>query len=298
MGENVSFWESLVIGHPVCIDWKQETEGSFYHLSSILFVLGCMAGSGFFGLLYGYIFFALSFLCTCIWAWLDVCAADVFSWSFILLVICIVQIIHLAYQLRSVTFDKELQDLYSAVFQPLGISLTVFRKIVSYCNAEVVTLEREHCYAIQGKTPIDKLSLLISGRIRVTVDGEFLHYIFPRKFLDSPEWDSLRPSEEGVFQVTLTAETKCRYISWRRKKLYLLFAKNRYICRLFSLLIRGDIADKLYDLNEKVSLDSGFRFDIRLPNYYHMALEEEEHSTAPSIHVQEVSVKRNAANKL
>ncbi|XP_053316586.1 popeye domain-containing protein 3 isoform X2 [Spea bombifrons] len=210
MGENVSFWESLVNGHPVCADWKQETEGSIYHLASILFVLGCMGGSGFFGLLYGYVFFALSFLCTCIWAWLDVCAADVFSWNFILLVICIMQIIHIAYQLRSVTFDKELLDVYSAVFQPLGISLTVFRKIISYCNAEVVTLEREHCYAVQGKTPIDKLSLLISGRIRVTVDGEFLHYIFPRKFLDSPEWDSLRPSEEGIFQVTCTSNPDCR----------------------------------------------------------------------------------------
>lgn len=35
----------------------------------------------------------------------------------------------------------------------------------------------------------------------MTVDGEFLHYIFPLQFLDSPEWDSLRPSEEGFFQV-------------------------------------------------------------------------------------------------
>lgn len=35
----------------------------------------------------------------------------------------------------------------------------------------------------------------------MTVNGEFLHYIYPFQFLDSPEWDSLRPSEEGVFQV-------------------------------------------------------------------------------------------------
>lgn len=33
-------------------------------------------------------------------------------------------------------------------------------------------------------------------------DGQFLHYIFPYQFLDSPEWESLQPSEEGVFQVT------------------------------------------------------------------------------------------------
>ncbi|XP_069582402.1 popeye domain-containing protein 3 [Ranitomeya imitator] len=294
MDGNVSFWESLVTGHPVCISWKQEAEGSIYHLASIFFVLGCMGGSGFSGLLYVYIFFALSFLCTSIWAWLNVCAADVFSWNFILLVICIVQIIHLTYQLRSVTFEKEFQDVYTSVFQPLGISLTVFRKIISYCNAEVITLEREHCYAIQGKTPIDKLSLLVSGRIRVTVDGEFLHYIFPLQFLDSPEWDSLRPSEEGVFQVTLTAETRCKYITWRRKKLYLLFAKHRFISRIFSMLIRGDIANKLYALNEKVYVDSGFRFDIRLPNYYHMASPDQSHSSAPTIHVHDFSTKKKS----
>ncbi|MEE6475938.1 hypothetical protein FKM82_010906 [Ascaphus truei] len=206
-------------------------------------------------------------------------------------------IIHVAYQLRRVTFDTEFQEAYSKVFQPLGISLTVFRKIISSCNAEVVTLEREHCYAMQGKTPIDKLSLLVSGRIRVTVDGEFLHYIFPLQFLDSPEWDSMRPSEEGIFQVTLTAETKCRYITWRRKKLYLLFAKHHFISRLFSVLIRSDIADKLYALNEKVFVDSGFRFDIRLPNYYHMALPDQSHSTTPIIRVQDFSVRKNAASR-
>ena len=35
----------------------------------------------------------------------------------------------------------------------------------------------------------------------MSVNGEFLHFIHPFQFLDSPEWDSLRPSEEGVFQV-------------------------------------------------------------------------------------------------
>ncbi|XP_078303301.1 popeye domain-containing protein 3 isoform X2 [Panthera onca] len=108
-------------------------------------------------------------------------------------------------------------------------------------------------------------------RIRVTVDGEFLHYIFPFQFLDSPEWDSLRPTEEGIFQVTLTAETDCRYVSWRRKKLYLLFAQHRYISRLFSVLIGSDIADKLYALNDRVYTGKTYHYDIRLPNFYQMS---------------------------
>ncbi|KFP59203.1 Popeye domain-containing protein 3, partial [Cariama cristata] len=270
MGENASFWESLIYAHPTCTTWKQEAEGSIYHLASILFVVGFMGGSGFFGLLYVFSLLGLGFLCSSVWAWLDVCAADIFSWNFILFVICFIQFIYVTYQVRSVSFDREFQELYSALFQPLGISLTVYRKIVLCCDAEVVTLEKEHCYAMQGKTPIDKLSLLVSGRIRVTVDGEFLHYIFPLQFLDSPEWDSLRPTEEGIFQVTLTAETDCRYVAWRRKKLYLLFAKHRFISRLFSILIGSDIAEKLYALNDRVHVGKGFRYDIRLPNFYHV----------------------------
>ncbi|KFQ69172.1 Popeye domain-containing protein 3, partial [Phaethon lepturus] len=270
MGENASFWESLIYAHPTCTTWKQEAEGSIYHLASILFVVGFMGGSGFFGLLYVFSLLGLGFLGSSVWAWLDVCAADIFSWNFILFAICFVQFIYVTYQVRSVSFDKEFQELYSALFQPLGISLTVYRKIVLCCDAEVVTLEKEHCYAMQGKTPIDKLSLLVSGRIRVTVDGEFLHYIFPLQFLDSPEWDSLRPTEEGIFQVTLTAETDCRYVAWRRKKLYLLFAKHRFISRLFSILIGSDIAEKLYALNDRVQVGKGFRYDIRLPNFYHV----------------------------
>nr|XP_016852614.1 PREDICTED: blood vessel epicardial substance [Anolis carolinensis] len=270
-GDNTSFWDSLIFAHPVCVNWKSEAEGSIYHLASILFVIGYMGGSGFFGLLYIYFLLGLGFLCSSVWSWLDVCAADIFSWNFILFVVCFIQFIYVTYQVRSVAFDQEFQELYSALFQPLGISLTVFRKIVLCCDEEVITLEKEHCYAMQGKTPIDKLSLLLSGRIRVTVDGEFLHYIFPLHFLDSPEWDSLRPTEEGIFQVTLTAETDCRYITWRRKKLYLLFAKHRFIARLFSILIGNDIAEKLYALNDRVILSKGFRYDIRLPNFYHIS---------------------------
>lgn len=38
-------------------------------------------------------------------------------------------------------------------------------------------------------------------RVKVSQDGQFLHYVFPYQFLDSPEWESLQPSEEGTFQV-------------------------------------------------------------------------------------------------
>ena len=162
MEGNSSLWKNLIDEHPVCTVWKQEAEGAIYHLASILFVVGFMGGSGFFGLLYVFSLLGLGFLCSAIWAWVDVCAADIFSWNFILFVICFIRFVHIAYQVHSITFAREFQLLYSSLFQPLGTSLPDFRTIAM--SSEVVTLEKEHCYAMQGKTSIDKLSLLVSGR--------------------------------------------------------------------------------------------------------------------------------------
>lgn len=256
--------------YPVCTDWKENPEGAVFYLAHIFLFLGFMGGSGFYGILYLFFFLALGFFCSAIWAWSDSCTTDTFSWNFVLFVICLVQIVHVAYRLRSVTFEKELQELYGYMFKRLGVSLTQFGKIVACTDEEIHTIEKDHYFAMEGKTAIDKLSVLLSGRIRVTVNGDFLHNIYPFQFIDSPEWDSLRPSEDGVFQVTLRADSPCRYVAWRRKKLYLLFAKHRYIAKVFALLVRNDIADKLFSLNDKAFDNRGFRYDLRLPSFCHV----------------------------
>lgn len=73
-----------------------------------------------------------------------------------------------------------------------------------------------------------------------------------------------------LWQVTLTAEIDSTFITWQRKKLYLLLAKERYIARLFSVLLGYDISEKLYALNEKLFAKFGLQFDIRLPSLYHV----------------------------
>lgn len=70
--------------------------------------------------------------------------------------------------------------------------------------------------------------------------------------------------------MTLTAETHSTYISWPRKKLHLLLAREKYIARLFSALLGLDISQKLYALNDKLFAKFGLRFDIRLPSLYHV----------------------------
>ncbi|XP_018521129.1 popeye domain-containing protein 3 [Lates calcarifer] len=262
--------EQVVSVYPLCEEWRDGAEGSVFHLANIFLFLGFMGGSGFYGLLYLFTFLTLGFFCSTLWAWSDSCTTDSFLWSFALFGVCLGQVLHVAYRLRNVSFEREFMELYHCMFKKLGVSLTHFGKIVACCDGDILAIEKDHCFAIEGKTAIDKLSVLLSGRVRVTVNGEFLHYIYPFQFLDSPEWDSLRPSEEGVFQVTLHADSPCRYVAWRRKKLYLLFAKHRYIAKIFALVVRNDIAEKLYSLNDKAFNRSGHRYDLRLPSYCHM----------------------------
>lgn len=68
----------------------------------------------------------------------------------------------------------------------------------------------------------------------------------------------------------MTAEEDSCYISWCRRRLYLLMSKDRYIARLFSLMLGYDIAEKLYNLNNKLYIKSGMLLDIRLPSLYHV----------------------------
>lgn len=135
-----------------------------FHLSNILLFLGLMGGSGFYGVLYMFTFLTLGFFCCTLWAWSDPCTTDSFLWSLALFGVCLGQGLIISYRLRSMSFDKDFQELYNLKFKKLGVSLTHFKKIVASSDGSVCTLEKGQVFAAEGKTPIDKLSLLLSGR--------------------------------------------------------------------------------------------------------------------------------------
>ncbi|XP_055290074.1 popeye domain-containing protein 2 isoform X3 [Moschus berezovskii] len=270
MSSNGSMEGQLVWQGPLCIAWRQDLEGAVFHLANCFLLLGFMGGSGVYGCFYLFGFLGTGYLCCVLWGWFGACGLDIVLWSVLLAMACVLQLAHLVYRLREGPLPEELELLYKMLCLPLQVPLPVYKEIVHCCEEQVLTLATEQTYAVEGETPIDRLSLLLSGRVRVSQDGQFLHYIFPYQFMDSPEWESLHPSEEGVFQVTLTAETECSYISWPRKNLHLLLTKERYISRLFSVLLGYDISEKLYALNDKLFAKFGLRFDIRLPSLYHV----------------------------
>lgn len=257
---------------PLCDGWTNNTEGAMYHLGNTFLFLGYMGGSGAYGCLFIFGFLSPAFLCLALWGLLSVCGPDVLAWNLLLLLAALLQILHLLVRLHleGIGGGEELTALYRAVYLPLGVPVRVFKEISGAFENRVAELKAGETYAVEGKTPIDQLAFLLSGRINVSLEGQFLHYIHRHQFLDSPEWESLRPNEEGKFQVTLTAEEDSRYVSWRRRRLYMLISKDGYVARLFSVMLGYDIAEKLYNLNNKLYIKSGVLLDIRLPSLYHV----------------------------
>lgn len=147
-----------------CERWADGSEGAVFHLANIFFFLGLAGGSSLYGLLYLFTLLAAGFFCSALWAWSQPCATASFLWNLALLGVCLAQVVHVGYQLRSVVFLKEFQELYNGVFKKLGVSLTLFGKIVACSEGAVHTLEPHRCFAVEGKTAIDKLSVLLSGR--------------------------------------------------------------------------------------------------------------------------------------
>ncbi|XP_045062617.1 popeye domain-containing 2 isoform X2 [Coregonus clupeaformis] len=194
--DNSTLLEAVLYGHPPCDGWTNNTEGAFYHLGNTVLFLGYMGGSGAYGCLFIFGFQMLAFTCLALWGWMTMCGVDVFSWNLLLLVACVLQICHLIYRLQQDGLtSEELSALYSAVYRPMDVPVQVFQDIVGACENKVLPLGVVEMYTWRARHPSSEGKV-----IRVSLDGQFLHYIFPHKFMDSPEWESLQPNEEGNFQ--------------------------------------------------------------------------------------------------
>lgn len=164
-GDNTTTLNSVLYGHQQCDGFTNTTEGALYHLGNTIMVLGYMGGSGAYGALYIFSFLVPAHVCLALWGFLTVCGLDVFVWHVLLVAACVGQICHLVVRLvRDGLASEELAALYQAVYVPLGVPVHVFKEITSACENKVLALGVEETYAVEGKTPIDQLSYLLSGR--------------------------------------------------------------------------------------------------------------------------------------
>ncbi|XP_066984434.1 popeye domain-containing protein 3-like isoform X3 [Macrobrachium rosenbergii] len=218
------------------------------------------------GLLFMHSILILGFLLYSTWAWNIICAPDVFSWNFTFMLLNMGQTLYIIYQMRPVKVNKELEAMYEALFQPLNVPRLLFKRLVSLEYAQVMSLHAGEAYAMQNLTRTDRLGLLLSGKVNVMADNQFLHSITSMQFLDSPEFESSRASLDDKFKVSIIAATPCRYVFWQRSGLEYLFVKESYLATVLSTIIARDITTKLYNMNQKIVTEKGSHLDIRLPS--------------------------------
>lgn len=247
-----------------CSSW-QPVNHVLFQLANAALGIGLMAPDGTYGVLFLHSTFLLGFLLLSAWSWVILCAPDFFSWNFAFMVMNGIQILLITYQIRPVKFCDELEEVYVSVFQPLRVPRGIFKKLTNAEYCTLMTLYQGECYATQSITKTDKLGLLISGMLSVYSSRNFLHHIYQGQFIDTPEFESSVSGEEK-YQVSIVADTTCRYIFWSRHSLEYLMIKEPYLAAVLSLIFGRDITNKLYALNEKVLTPRGSRMDIRLPS--------------------------------
>ncbi|XP_014767794.1 popeye domain-containing protein 3 isoform X1 [Octopus bimaculoides] len=247
-----------------CTSWKPINH-ILFQLANAALCIGLMAPDGTYGVLFLHSTFLLGFLLLSAWSWVILCAPDFFSWNFAFMIINGVQLLLITYRIRPVKFCDELEEVYISVFQPLRVPRSLFKKLTHADYCTLMTLYQGECYATQSITKTDKLGLLISGMLSVYSSRNFLHHICQGQFIDTPEFESSVSGEEK-YQVSIVADTTCRYIFWSRHSLEYLMIKEPYLATVLCLIFGRDITNKLYALNEKVLTPQGSRMDIRLPS--------------------------------
>jgi len=129
------------------------------------------------------------------------------------------------------------------------VSRHAFKKIY-LCTREIQTLKSKDVYAIEGRTPVDKLSLLLSGRVSIKRFGQTLHIIDSHQFLDSPEWFGVGSHE--TYQVSILALEESRLLVWNRDKLKLSISGDAYLQAVLDNILGKDVVKKLLLVSDSV----------------------------------------------
>ena len=157
--------------------------------------------------------------------------------------------------------------VYRDLFKPLKVSRNAFKSIY-FCTREIITLKPNDIYAFEGKTRVDRLTLLLSGRVSVLRGGQTLHIIDAHQFLDSPEWFGVGSHE--TYQVSIVALEESRLLVWNRDKLKLSISCKPYLQTVLDNILGKDVVKKLLLVSDSVSnqqLSAGEQSKLIVPTH-------------------------------
>ena len=156
------------------------------------------------------------------------------------------------------------------------VSRLQFKRLVSPEFASIMSLHAGEAYAMQNLTRTDRLALLLSGKVNVLSDSNFLHPILPCEFLDSPEFESSRASVDDKFKVKNVISFASRYVRLKAVvlKIYVHFPGIDRCRKFVQILVLAKIRAGVSARERGVSRDS-FN-DVGCQRYRHKTVRYEQ----------------------
>ncbi|KAI1292819.1 Blood vessel epicardial substance [Halotydeus destructor] len=206
-----------------------------------------------------------------------VCSVDMLAWNILFTVINALYVAVITYKLHPfIRFPHEVELVYQDLFQPLKVSRKSFQKIYR-CTRQIETLKPHDVYCVEGVTPVDRLSLLMSGRVAVLKNGRTIHLIDSHQFLDSPEWFGV--GANATYQVTIMALEESRLIIWHRDKLKLSICNEPYLQAVLDNVLGKDVVRKLLFVTETIG--NNHNLNGTCPNVAENSLSEQAKLIVP-----------------
>lgn len=226
-----------------CTDW-QGPHHIFLQLANFFICLALIFGApSILSQLFLRLMFLAANLITLLWTWLVSCSSDLLIWNAFFALLNTIYMIVLFVKLHPfIRFPHEVEMAYRNLFRPLGVSRYDFKRLY-LCTRGITTLKPKDIYAMERQTLIDKLSLLLTGRVSVVRNGITCHIIDCYQFLESPEWFGM--STTDTYQVSFIALEESQILVWNRDKLKLSISSDRYLQTILDHILGKDIVKKL-----------------------------------------------------
>jgi len=242
---SLQFWDSIdfsqVLSKSDCQYWAP-FQHIFFQLAHFGLVLSCLAPVGTIGLLCLRAFLLVAFALYSAWGFSVACSLDTALWGLLLTLINLCWVTGLAWRVRPVKLDVDMEEVYSQLFLPLKVSRTQFQKLLEGTKERRLVGAKE--FVIEEKVSrVNSLSLVLSGRLLVSQAGRPLHVVSENQFLDSPEWFGVTTDE--YFQVSVTALEECSILVWHRDRLKFHLMADSFLQVVFDHVLGRDVVKKL-----------------------------------------------------